>query len=77
MNKTEVQRDALRLPPEDRLEIAEALYRSLDPEPLADWQKDKLDERLAAADAHPERFSTWDEAKARIESKIASPSHRR
>jgi putative addiction module component (TIGR02574 family) len=73
MNKIQIQQDALEFPPEDRLELADTLYRSLDPPPLADWQGELLRKRVAEADAHPERFSSWEEAKQRLEQGIRRP----
>ncbi|MEM8998569.1 MAG: addiction module protein [Acidobacteriota bacterium] len=67
MYKAKVQKEALRLPPDQRLELADALYSSLEPEPLTGWQREVLRERLEKAEAHPERFSSWDEAKRRIQ----------
>lgn len=77
MSKTLLQQDLLRLPPEERLEIADALYSSLDPGPLSDRQKTMLDERSLEADAHPERFSAWGDAKNRIDAKIRRSSNHR
>ena len=73
MNKTQLQDEALLLPPEDRREIADALYGSLQPEPLSDWEVELLDQRVADADGYPERFTSWDEAKARIQKRIRRP----
>ncbi|MCG8457938.1 MAG: addiction module protein [Holophagales bacterium] len=66
MEKHELQQAALRLPPEDRLEIADSLYSSLDPEPLTDWQGELLDKRVREADRQPERFTPWEEARERL-----------
>ena len=73
MNKTQLQHDVLQLPPEERLEIANALYSSLDPEPLADWQGEVLKKRVAEADARPDRFDRWEDAKARIQQGARRP----
>lgn len=70
MTKTDLQREILRLPVEDRLEVAEAIWDSVErtaPSPeLPEWQRSLLDERIAADDAEPEAGSTWDEVKQRI-----------
>ena len=70
MNKAELKLEALQLPVEDRLELAEALWESLEREPghieLPAWQREILDERLAADDAAPEAGSLWKEVKRRI-----------
>jgi len=34
---------------------------------LLDWQKELLDQRLRDAEAHPEDWVSWDEAKQRLE----------
>ena len=67
--KTELKDTALQLPPEERLELVEALWESLDQEsiPVASWQKRILDERIAADDAAPDSGSSWPEVRERIE----------
>ena len=69
MTKIEFQQTALRLPSEDRLELVEMLWESLDQEaiPVPGWQKRLLDERIAADDAAPEAGSDWKEVRERIE----------
>ena len=76
MDKAQLQQDVLRLPPEERLEIANALYSSLDPEPLADWQGEVLKKRIAEAETNPERFAAWEDAKARIQQSVRRPQRR-
>lgn len=52
----------LELPEAERLEVAEAIWQSLeDPDslPLPEWQKDVLDERLAVSENETGR--TWEE----------------
>ena len=70
MTKTQLKREALQLPVEDRLEIAEAIWESLestaDQPPLPDWQRQILDERIAEEDANPDVGSPWEEVKRRI-----------
>jgi putative addiction module component (TIGR02574 family) len=74
MNKAELQSQVLQLPVADRLELAEALWESLEREPvqpeLPPWQREVLDERLAADDAAPEAGSPWEEVKQRILSSL-------
>ena len=74
MTKTEFQSEALQLPVEDRLELAAALWESLEREPvqpaLPAWQRAILDQRLAADDAAPEGGSPWEEVKQRILAKL-------
>jgi len=68
MTRDDIQRTALELPPEDRRGLVDVLWLSLesDPEPLPDWQRRLLDERLAALEANPEEGSTWDEVEKRV-----------
>jgi putative addiction module component (TIGR02574 family) len=70
MTKSQLQREAMHLPVEDRLELAEALWESVeaaDRQPqLPDWQRQILEERVAADDANPEEGSSWEEVKQRI-----------
>jgi putative addiction module component (TIGR02574 family) len=74
MTKTELKLEALQLPVEDRLELAEALWESLEQEPvqpeLPAWQREVLDERLAADEAAPDAGSPWEEVKQRILAKL-------
>lgn len=67
MTKAEIQRQALELPEEERVEVAEAIWASLgdpDARPLPSWQRDLLDERLASAGTEEGR--DWDDVKAEI-----------
>ena len=74
MTKTELQSEALQLPVEDRLDLAEALWESLEREPvqpaLPAWQREILDERLAADDAAPDAGAPWEAVKQRILAKL-------
>jgi putative addiction module component (TIGR02574 family) len=67
MTKTEIQRQALELPEPERLEIADAIWVSLnDPDslPLPKWQRDLLEERLAASES--EKGLDWQEVRAKL-----------
>jgi putative addiction module component (TIGR02574 family) len=69
MTRIEIEREALRLSMEERLELAEAIWNSVGmepPLPLQDWQRQILDDRIAADDAAPEAGSPWPEVKRRI-----------
>jgi len=69
MTRIELEREALSLPIEERLRVAEAIWESVEQEaqpPLPAWQRDVLDERIAADDAEPEAGSSWEEVKQRI-----------
>jgi putative addiction module component (TIGR02574 family) len=51
MTRAELERQILELPEDERLEIAEAIWASLsEPHLLPEWQRELLDERLAAGD---------------------------
>ncbi len=66
MTKTEIREEALKLPPEERAELMEALNVSLLEEPLADWQRELLDERLDAFERDPGNTRSWEEVKASL-----------
>jgi putative addiction module component (TIGR02574 family) len=70
MTKPELQREVLRLPVDERLALAEAIWESVEQEasspPLPDWQRRLLDERIAEDDAAPDAGSPWPEVKKRI-----------
>jgi putative addiction module component (TIGR02574 family) len=74
MTKSQLHREALHLSVEDRLELAEALWESVEttiPQPsIPDWQRQILDERIAGDDAEPEAGSSWQEVKQRILSSL-------
>ncbi len=74
MTKSQLRREALDLPVEERLELAEALWESVEavtqPPSIPDWQREILDERVADDDADPEAGSPWQEVKARILSSL-------
>lgn len=75
MTKSEIRGEALKLPAEERLELAQDLWDSLaepsDAPPLHEWQRSILDERLAAAEANPDGWLSWDEVKAKVLSSLA------
>ena len=58
-----------RFSPEDRLEIAEAIWesvaRDLEESPLPAAQSGELDRRLADSIARPEAVTAWEVVKAR------------
>lgn len=68
MTKAEIQQQALELPAAERQELAEALWESLEAEPvqIPHWQRRLLDERLKALEEHPETGSPWEEVKKRV-----------
>ncbi len=61
-----------KLPLEERLELAEALWDSIASAdvgslPIPDWHREELARRLAEYDADPEAGSSWEEVRARLE----------
>ena len=71
MTKTEIQRHALKLPEHERFELVHALWASLDgpgvyvePTPLPEWQRQLLDERLAAS--LDDKGEDWAQVKAEL-----------
>ncbi|HEX2224929.1 MAG TPA: addiction module protein [Thermoanaerobaculia bacterium] len=67
MTKSEIQREILELPEQERLELAEAIWASIeDPNalPLPEWQRNLLDERLAESEA--EEGLDWEDVRAEI-----------
>ena len=62
----------LKLSPEERLEIAQVLWNSVEPEDearylsLPDWQRGILQERLADLDRNPDDEQPWDEIKEEL-----------
>lgn len=71
MTKTAVA-ELLKLRPEERLEIAQLLWDSVEPEEEArflsipDWQREILKERLEDLELHPDDEEPWDEVKAEL-----------
>lgn len=70
MTKTQIREQALSLPVEERVELADELWASIqrdqDKVPLWPWQAEVLEERLRKLDENPEDGSTWDEVKAEL-----------
>ncbi|HYX24265.1 MAG TPA: addiction module protein [Thermoanaerobaculia bacterium] len=67
MTKAEIQREIMKLPEDERLEVAEGIWASLDDpdaHPLPSWQRDLLDERLALHGTEEGR--NWEDVKAEI-----------
>jgi putative addiction module component (TIGR02574 family) len=63
MTKSELQEQALRLPPEERAELLEALQASLLDAPLPEWHREVLDERLADHERDPGAAIPWEDVK--------------
>ena len=68
MTRLEIQKTALELPPRERQELAETLWASLEREsaPLPDWQRQLIDDRLAALENKPEDGVPWEEVERRV-----------
>lgn len=70
MTKAQLKHEALQLPVEEQLEIAEAIWEGLesaaDQPQIPDWQRKLLDDRIAEDDADPGAGSPWEEVKQRI-----------
>lgn len=67
MTKAEIKRQALELPEEERLEVADAIWASLedaDVLSLPQWQRALLDERLSGLDSEEGR--DWEDVKAEV-----------
>jgi putative addiction module component (TIGR02574 family) len=78
MTKVQVRTEALKLPVQERLELAQSLWDSVEEDveslPLHPWQKEILDRRLADAEQNPDSWLAWDEVKARVLSALKNPS---
>ena len=68
MTRAQLQKTALKLPPQERQELVEVLWKSLEdePEPLLEWQRELLDERLDHLEKHPEEGIPWEQAMKEI-----------
>jgi putative addiction module component (TIGR02574 family) len=64
--------ELLKLRPEERLEIAQLLWESVEPEEEAhflsipEWQREVLKERLEDLEHHPDDEQPWEEVKAEL-----------
>ncbi len=68
MNKS-VLKELLELTPEERIELAEDLWDSIEPEkmpPLTAEQKQEIERRYTEHVRDPERGSTWEDVKTRL-----------
>ena len=68
--RSEIQREALSLPAQERIQLVVELWDSLAPGeiPVPDWQRDLIRDRLAALDnvLPEERSVPWDALRRRI-----------
>jgi len=74
LSKAELMHEIRRLPFAERVELLEELWSEAESErpELLDWQKELLDQRLKDAEAHPEDWVSWDEARQRLERQLHS-----
>jgi putative addiction module component (TIGR02574 family) len=74
VSKADLMHEIRRLPFAERVELLEELWREAETEhpELLDWQKELLDHRLRDAEAHPEDWVSWNEAKQRLERQLSS-----
>lgn len=68
MTNAELRQTALRLPIEERQQLVEELWESLEPHPaeLPEWQCELLDRRRADLRKNPRRGSSWEEVEKRV-----------
>ncbi|MDQ5857494.1 MAG: addiction module protein [Acidobacteriota bacterium] len=66
---TDLLEEALRLSSRERLQLIEALWKTLSEEdiPITPDERALLDARLADLEANPDDQSPWPEVKARVE----------
>lgn len=60
---SQLKEEALKLPPDERAELMETLQLSLLDAPLADWQRELLDDRLDYYEREPDNTMSWEEVK--------------
>ena len=67
VSKADLIQEIRRLPFAERVELLEELWNEAESErpELLEWQKVLLDQRLKDAEAHPEDWVSWDEARQR------------
>ncbi len=72
MSKAELKQEIRKLPFPERVELLEELWREAETEQveLLDWQRAIIDQRLRDAEAHPEDWVSWDDAKRRLERQV-------
>jgi len=72
VSKAELKQEIRKLSFPERVELLEELWRETETEQpeLFDWQKELLEQRLREAEARPEDWTFWNEAKRRLEQQI-------
>lgn len=69
MTKTDLRQEALALPVEDQLDLAQALWENASPPSefeISPELKELLEARLKDAQEHPDDGLTWEEVKAEV-----------
>lgn len=70
LTRSEIQREALNLPAQERIQLVVELWDSLAPEeiPVPDWQRNLIRDRLAELEniLPEERSVPWDALRKRI-----------
>ena len=70
LTKAEIKRQALELPPEERVDLVAEIWNSLQPDdlPVPAWQRELIRGRMAALEGmDPEaRATPWKEARERV-----------
>ncbi len=69
MTKSQLTHEALALPMEDQLDLAQALWQNASPPPeleLSPELKTMLEARLKEAQENPDDGHTWEEVKAHV-----------
>jgi putative addiction module component (TIGR02574 family) len=63
--------EVLSLPPDERIEILDAVWETLSPEdlPVTSDELALLDARMADLESRPQDQSSWSEVKARLENR--------
>ncbi len=72
MRRPELWAELMELSPEERIELVQDLWDSIGPEelpPLTAEQKEELDRRYAEHLRDPSTAITWEEVKARLQSR--------
>ena len=68
--KSEIQKEALNLPAQERIELLVELWDSLAPGeiPIPDWQRDLIRDRLTALENTPpeQRSVPWEAVRKRV-----------
>lgn len=72
MSKAELLIELRKLPLAERVELLEEVWREAESEGsgLLVWQREILDQRLKDAEANPEDWVSWDDAKKRLERQV-------